>query len=362
VTDYCGGFPSCRSGRRGELRPTLKQLEGYARATYTPVGLLLLPEPPGEPVPIPDFRTIADHAIARPSANLLDTVYLCEQRQEWYRDYARAASFEAVPSMGALSTNRAVVEAADTIRSGFGFDLDQRAQWRTWSETLPGLAERAEEAGVLVMASGVVGSNPHRKLDPREFRGFALADDLAPIVFINAVDTKAAQIFTLAHELAHIWLGQTALDDAEAGVAPSNEIESWCNQLAAELLVPMPSLLAEYDASLDLAAEIQRLARSYKVSTLVVLRRIHDAGRMSWEQYRAAYLLERDRVMAMVADRASSGGDFYDTAPVRASKRFARALVASTLEGQTLFRDAARMLGLKKVSTLEALGHRLGVA
>ncbi|MGK2886685.1 MAG: ImmA/IrrE family metallo-endopeptidase [Rhodococcus sp. (in: high G+C Gram-positive bacteria)] len=313
-------------------------------------------------MPLPDFRTIADQVIARPSADLLDTVYLCERRQEWYRDFARANREEPVAFVGSLTTATPVLEAATMMRTTLGFDIAERSAYPTWTAALSGLAERAEDAGVLVMINGVVTSSTRRKLDPEEFRGFALADDLAPVVFINGADTKAAQIFTLAHELAHIWLGQTALDDAEMSATPTNDIERWCNQVAAELLVPLAVLREQFDPANDLTEELDRLERVFKVSTLVVLRRVHDAGWLSLNEYGAAYGDELQRVLTLAAQRGSSGGNFYNTTPVRTSKRFARAIITSTLEGQTLYRDAARLLGFKKLSTLDELGRQLGVA
>ncbi len=360
--DLLKRFPKLPEWRTGDTQPTLKQLENYASATHTPVGFLLLATPPDEPLPIPDFRTMADQGVRRPSADLLDTIYICQERQDWYRDYARATRQEVLSFVGSLTTSTPVTDAAEAMRDALVFGLEQRRSYSTWTAALSGLAEHAEDAGVLVMVNGIVGSNTHRKLDPKEFRGFALPDPLAPVIFINGADTKAAQIFTVVHELAHIWVGEAALDDADLAASAADGLERWCNQVAAEFLVPAETITSEFDSDADLTGELDRLARIFKTSTLTVLRRVHEIGQLSWNDYRSAYSNELARVLAALAEGGLSGGNFYNTTPVRASKRFARALLASTMEGNTLYRDAARLLGFKKLSTLDELGHRLGVA
>jgi Zn-dependent peptidase ImmA (M78 family) len=228
----------------------------------------------------------------------------------------------------------------------------------TWTDALRHFIDQADTLGILVMCSGVVLNNNRRHLDPEEFRGFAMADDLAPLVFINGADTKAAQMFTLAHELAHIWLGQSAVSDAQAVLLPELEVEQWCNRVAAELLVPLSVLRDEYDGTAKLGDEVGRLARHFKVSTLVILRRIHDAGGLTREELWECYEQELARLSEIPR---GSGGNFYLTQAARVSKRFARALVVSTLEGQTLHRDAFRMLGFSKLRTFHKLGRSLGV-
>jgi len=352
-------FPKFDLWNSGEDSPTLKQLEGFAKATYTPVGFFFLQNLPIEVIPIPDFRTVGSGYIGHPSPDLLDTVYICQQRQEWYREFVRSTGEKPVPFVGSVSQTNNIEKIAESMRHTLGFDIEARRKMPAWSDALRRFIEQADALGVLVMVSGVVGSNNRRKLDPQEFRGFALADNYAPLVFINGSDTKAAQMFTLAHELAHIWLGQSAVSDAQAVRIPENQIERWCNLTAAELLVPLTALRSEYKKNDKLSDEINRLARYFKVSTLVVLRRIHDAGGITKERFWQAYYEELERLGNLPS---GSGGNFYLTQAARVSKRFARALVVSTLEGQTLHRDAFRMLGFSKLETFRDLGRSLGVA
>ncbi len=352
-------FPKIDSWIRGEISPTFKQLENFAKATYTPIGFFFLKNPPVETVPIPDFRTVANEHVGYPSPDLLDTVYICQQRQEWYHEFMRSTGHESLPFVGSVTQDDEIVKIAKTVRHALNFDIEQRRKIPTWTDALRRFIEQADTIGVLVMVSGVVGSNNRRKLDSQEFRGFALSDNLAPLVFVNGADTKAAQMFTLAHELVHIWLGQSAVSDAQPVQIPENNIERWCNMVAAELLVPLQLLRSEYRKKDPLNDEVNRLARYFKVSTLVILRRIHDAGGLTKEKFWQAYYEEIDRLKSF---SSQGGGDFYLTQGARVGKRFARALVGSTLEGQTLYRDAFRMLGFSKMKTFKDLGHRLGVA
>jgi Zn-dependent peptidase ImmA (M78 family) len=351
-------FPKAQEWLSGSSRPTLKQLEKFANTTHTPVGYLMLEKPPVESVPIPDLRTIGNETHDHPSPDLLDTIYICQQRQEWYRDFCRSVGQDALPFIGSVPLGSDTQKTAAAMRNALELDLDERRAVRTWTEALRRFIEAADKLGVLVMVSGVVGSNNRRKLNPSEFRGFALSDPLAPVVFINGSDTKAAQMFTLAHELAHLWLGESALSDVGPMSSPSQEIEKWCNQVAAELLVPIDEIAHAFAPGEPIDGAMSRLARRFKVSTLVVLRRLHDAGHLTRQQYWDEYERELTRLRRLTK---GSGGDFYLTHGARVGKRFARALVVSTLEGHTLHRDAFRLLGFSKVRTFHELGRRLGV-
>jgi Zn-dependent peptidase ImmA (M78 family) len=267
---------------------------------------------------------------------------------------------ERVPFVGSLSRHDRTVDAAEQMRGPLGLSLDRRREYRSWTEALRSTIEHAEAASILVMVSGIVGSNTSRPLDPGEFGGLALVDDLAPVVFVNGADSKAAQFFTLVHELAHVWLGQSAITSTPFKPWSNDErVEQWCNLVAAELLVPMEEFRSEFDRGALLSEETQRLAERYRVSTLVVLRRALDAKFLSADDYWTAFRAELERIDGL--QQPSTGGDFLSVAPLRASRRFTNAIITSALEGQTPYRDAFRLLGFSKPSTFESLRERLGI-
>ena len=294
------------------------------------------------------------------SANLLDVIYACQGRQEWYRDHQLLNGESPLSFVGTATVRDPVEGVAARMRVLLDWTPASRARCRTWERALTWLREHAEAAGVLVMTSGIVGSDTHRTLDPQEFRGFALVDPYAALVFVNGNDSKAAQVFTFAHELAHVWLGETALSDLDPQSTRSNTVERWCNQVAAELLVPMDEFRAAFAVRSDLRAQLQPLAEHFRVSTQVILGRVREAGALTWDQYLHELAVERARIAAVTGARGG-GGNFYNTKPVQVSKRFARALVASALEGQTSYTEAFRLLGLKKAATFERLAEGLGV-
>ncbi len=359
--DLATRFRKLQEWEDGKTQPTLKQVEAFARAVHVPVGYLFLTEPPDETVPIPDFRTFSGQAVARPSPNLLDTIYACQERQIWYRDFVRIERQPELGFVGSATVETAPKTVAVRMSETLGFNLTARRECPTWSEALRLFIRQADEAGVLVMVSGVVMSNNHRRLDPAEFRGFALCDPLAPLIFINGADTKAAQMFTLAHELAHLWLGASALSNANAAPTPGFRPEEvWCNAVAAELLVPFAALQAELHKNETLPMALSRLARSFKVSTLVILRRLLDTGWLDRDSFDIVWAQEITRLRPL-AQRGAGGGDFYRTTLARVGRRFARSLVVSTLEGRTLYRDAFRMLGVSRNETFNNLGREVGV-
>lgn len=341
----------------GEL--TFKQAQKLADVTHTPFGYLYLPAPPQEALSIHDFRTVGSDAVRQPSPDLLETLDQAEQIQSWFRDELLMRGQEPLTFVGSLPTDMPVETAADRIRQVVGFDVSRNA--RNWEEALNLQIEQIEATGVLVMRNSVVGNNNYRKLSVDEFRGFALADEYAPLIFINGSDSKGAQMFTLAHELVHIWVGASGVSNLDQTYADHDQVEGFCNQVAAELLVPAAELSQAWDEANFQEDWLQPLTQRFKVSTLVVLRRLNDRDLISRRAFQQRYQAEVERFQ-VTAEERTGGGNFYKTQGSRFSNQFLTALVESTLEGRTPYRDALRLLKLSKVETFHKIARDLAIS
>ena len=336
----------------------LNWVQRLADKTHTPYGALYLAEPPVETLPVADFRTVGSGALQTPSPELLDTLGLAMERQDWFREFAIEAGEDKLDWVGALKGNEKIEDAARWICENFALETAARAQAKTWEDAMRHHCEDLENAGVLVMRNSVVGDNNSRPLDVEEFRGFVLADEYAPLLFINSRDWKAAQMFTLMHELVHLVLNVSGVSNLEQTYAPPKSHEQFCNAVAAEILVPLAELSQKFAQGIE---EVAELGRHFKVSLIVILRRLLDAGLLSKNDFAREYAAQvaQYRSDAEKLKEKEGGGSYYNTKGGRLGKRFSRALIESTLEGRTAFREAFHLLGVRNGDALRRYAREL---
>ncbi len=343
------GTPAARvsSWEAGVRMPTFRQAKRIAELTHIPFGYLYLAEPPEEPLPIADFRTVGDGPLKPLSTNFRELINDVLRKQAWFREYRQQQGEPTLDFPGRLDMRSAATTVAANMKRALKITAQDRAESGNWEDYLRLLIGRIEAAGVLVMRSGIVGNNTHRPLSVDEFRGFAIADELAPVIFLNARDAKAAQIFTVIHELAHIWLGASGISNERLGdvKARDSDIERQCNAAAAEFLVPAEELRGRWTPRQDFAAQVRELARMFKVSGIVIGRRAVELRFATWDEFSRFYESER-RDWAAAGARRTRGGNAYKTLAVRNSKLLTKAVLESALEGRMLLRDAGSMLGI----------------
>ena len=352
-------FPQLEDWEHGEKQPTLKQLEIFAKATHTPIGYFFLPEPPIERLPVQDFRTVRK-GVTRPSADLLDTIYAMQRRQDWLHEERREGEGEPLDFVGSARLSDEPEAAGREMRRFIGLDDGWASEVKTWTQAVGELRRRIEKLGVVAVINGVVGNNTSRKLDVHEFRGFALTDPYAPLIFVNGADAKSAQMFTLAHELAHVWLGREGEGiSGFEGIFPGNQrVERFCDRAAAEFLVPADEFRRQWPAVKHDRDAFERLARQFKVSPIVAGRRALDlrlVGRDVFFKFYNDYT-QREREQT----KATGRGNFYNNQNTRLGASFALAVMRAALEGRVSFKEAYDLTGLRGGSFQE-YGRRLGV-
>ena len=358
VAHFVARIPQLAAWVRRERHPTLKQLEGLAKATHTPLGYLFLPEPPEERLPVPDYRMVAGARQDRPSPDLLDTLYTMQRRQGRLRESLIEIDAEPLAFVASARLADEPDAVGREMRRALGLDGGWAAIVGTWQDAVREMRRAIEQLGVMAVINGVVGNNAHRRLSVEEFRGFALADPHAPLIFVNGADARSAQMFTLAHELAHIWLGTEGLSGFESLFPGGTDVEDWCNRAAAELLAPEQELRAHWMKARRLASPFEALARTLKVSPVVAARRALDIeviGRDEFVDFYEGYVSRERRL-----GTEPGAGEFYNNQDERVGELFTTQVLRAAMEGRIGFKEAYDVTGLRG-GTFQKYAERLGV-
>lgn len=359
--EFADKYARWNSWLAGDTGPTMNQAQQLAKSAGVPFGYLLLDRPPRLELPVPDFREGFAADLREPSSDLLAVVHQSIRRQDWYRDFAEDNGLPEVEVVG-TGEGRPADEVADDMRQKLNFEVSQRRG--NWNDTRKHLLRAFEALGGLTVATSMVENNTHRLLDTDEFRGFSLVEPLAPLVFVNTHQTLNGQIFTLAHEFAHIWLGRSGISLEDPKWEPQGEVEAWCNAAASEFLVPRADLQQRYPAvrGLEIAEQLDSLAARYRCGTLVVLQALRRHRLRKFIDFDATYDTEVARLQGLAGDRSSGGGNHYDNQPFRIGERFSRAIVSDALNGRTPLSEAIRLTSLNSLSSFDTYANRLGVA
>jgi len=326
---------------QGDREPTVKQLETFSKKVHVPFGYLFLTEPPNEDLKFPFFRAGQAKAHYRVSLNVYDAILQIERRQQWLRDYLIQLEQEPLDFVGKYTKEVSVEVLVADIRDKLGLKEGWTAAYPTWEDTLGVLMDAIESIGVIVVQNGVVGNNTHRPIPVEECRGFVLVDEYAPFMFVNNVDAKAAQMFTLVHELAHVWLGKSAGFNQDQLMPADDPIEILCDQAAAEFLVPKNILRDVWTGS----ADIRKLATRFKVSPIVIARRAMDLDLLSRADFFAFYAKYMEGIQSK-KEEGVGGGNFYYTAKRRVSPTFAGYVDNAVKNGALTYRGAFKLTGL----------------
>ncbi len=333
--------------------PNYRQAQKAASALSVPLGYLVLREPPEILMPIADFRTLPGKENIEISTNLQEVLDDALRKRDWYAEWRKEERIAPFEFIGRFSLESDPNDIIQNMRQTLEIPPDFAASMTAWDEHLRKLIQKVESAGILVLQSGIVGNNTRRKLSIEEFRGFALANEFAPLIFINSVDFTAPRIFTLVHELVHLWTGTSGISNPEitADQKEFQKVESFCNHIAAEFLVAKSAFIRRWDKYRDAVDNAQNLAKYFRVSAQVILRRSYELELIPRNEFIQAF---QDVLQASKPTKKGRGGSFYNNLFTRNSRRFTTELVFAVSGGRITYVEAARLLNTSpaKVSNL----------
>ncbi len=337
--------------RQGAKRPTVSQLHGISDKLQVPFGYFFMEEPIDDTPPIYAKRTVgSQQPQGRPSRDLVDTIDQMTAIQDWARQDRIDNEGTRLEQVGSRTINDDSNLIAEDIRRALKIDEHwyRKSGLHDPAKAFKLLRERAEGTGILIMQNGVVGNNTHRPLDPTEFRAFALIDPYAPLIFINKTDEpETARLFSLVHELAHVWLGADELYNDTALPTGVTRLEQVCNEVATAILLPDGDFLEAWqnipdDTTLD--ERMKELKKRFPVSHTALALRALKHKLISQETFQKCN--QAAQTWSEETENKQGSPTFYNTELSRFDSRFLERLASSVAKGGTTYLDAYRLTGI----------------
>ena len=338
---------------KGSERPTLNELKSIAKAYRRPLLTFFLSEPPKPSSKLDDFRTFGDHPITESTPEFSAFMRRIEVLQQEVRDILVEEGAPPLAFIGSASTKATPQEIAQSIRDVLKFPFNTQAAIKNKDSLFNSLRNKAEDAGIFILKAADLGSH-HSRISVKEFRGLTISDNYAPFIVVNPNDALSALLFTLVHEFAHLWLGDSGIsNDDILSISPikRQEREIICNQVSAEFLVPKYKLLEEFASRerWNLRDAIDYLSDIFKVSSLVIGRRLFELDKMDEETYWQLY----EESKQLWADYRSSlsesegGPGYFTNTKSKLGNKLLKTIIGAAYDGRLPYTDASRMLNIK---------------
>ena len=332
----------------GNVKPTFNQLSEIAKLIDVPTGLLLLSDPVDTDKSILKFRTINSNRIEKISNELRDTIIEMQTKQ----DFLRSEIDYELDFIGKYSIKNDYQQVVDDMRNYL--DIPVNYQKNVGKNALKYFRDKMNKIGIFIFFNGSVKSNTHRSLSLDEFRGFVLSDKKAPIIFVNSKDSEAGRLFTLVHELVHLFLDQEEIFSlVDTGSYKFDRTEAFVNKVAAEILLPAEQIrkLNNYD--------VEFLAHKFPVSKFVIVRKLYNMKILTKREYDEKVSQLEEEFAKTPSDRKSVKGNYKNNIRFHFDPTFVHYIENAIKQNKITYTDAFNIAGVGYKSFKILTGGRM---
>lgn len=320
----------------GSKKPTFNQLSKISQLINVPTGLLLLSDTVNANKSILKFRTINSDCIEKASSELKDTIVEMKTKQDFLKneiDYK-------LKFVGEFSITDDYLRVVNVIRKYLNISTSYQKEAGRDQNALKYFRNKISQMGIFVFFNSSVKNNTHRSLSVNEFRGFVLSDEKAPIIFVNQKDSKSGQLFTLIHELVHLFIDKEEIFSVvDTGTYSYDRTEAFVNKVTAEILMPIDEIkkLNNYD--------IDFLAQEFPVSKFVIIRRLRDMKILSNQEYKEE-VLRLEKELKNTSPKKGSGGNYPNNLKFHFDTTFVHYIENAINQNKITYTEAFNIAGV----------------